>query len=42
VASLQSVNHEDPVRRRLGRLAEKAKLLDAVTVKSYASKKTGE
>jgi hypothetical protein len=28
------VNHEDPERRRLGRLAEKAKLLDPAMVKS--------
>jgi hypothetical protein len=34
VASLQSVNHEDPERRRLGRLAEKAKLLGGEMVKN--------
>jgi hypothetical protein len=34
VVSLQLVNHEDPERKRLGRLAEKAKLLDGVMVKN--------
>jgi len=42
VASLPWVNHEDPERRRLGRLAEKAKLLDPATARSYVSENTGE